>query len=307
MSRVHAVVRDRRPLLYRRGADPAQDRPAHVRAASGLAWWRGHLVVVQDDARFLGFVDPTTGWVDDVVLEAGPDGRRVFDAGLGNKKQKPDFELVFVVGDLLVTLGSGGPLAHRRTLLVWNAGDDAPREHVAERLHQALTDRHVRSGTALNLEGGETWDGRVVLAQRGGDQGAPDLLITTDAETFRAFLEDPAHAPVPETTATEVELGALDGHALRFTDLTAGGWFSAAAEVTDSYFDDGAVAGSVVGRLSPDRRVEVVATVVDGAGARTTDKVEGLVPTDREGTFWAVTDPDDPAVPGELLLLALEG
>jgi hypothetical protein len=96
----------------------------------------------------------------------------------------------------------------------------------------------------------------------------------------------------------QVELGALDGHALRFTDLTAGGWFSAAAEVTDSYFDDGAVAGSVVGRLSP---------VVDEAGARTTDKVEGLVPTDREGTFWAVTDPDDPAVPGELLLLSLEG
>ena len=40
-DRCSARVVSRRGLFYRAGADPALDRPAHVRAASGVAWVRG--------------------------------------------------------------------------------------------------------------------------------------------------------------------------------------------------------------------------------------------------------------------------
>ncbi|HRC57774.1 MAG TPA: hypothetical protein PKU97_17685, partial [Kofleriaceae bacterium] len=58
----------RTALRYRRGADVAMDRPAHVRASSALCRLGQALVVLQDDAAFVGVVDPDTGWVDDLPL-----------------------------------------------------------------------------------------------------------------------------------------------------------------------------------------------------------------------------------------------
>src|SRR5690349_10209421 len=60
-----AVMTARAPLTYAAGADAALDRPAHVRAASGIAWLGGRLAVVQDDASFVALVDLARG------LEAG--------------------------------------------------------------------------------------------------------------------------------------------------------------------------------------------------------------------------------------------
>lgn len=40
-----AFVIPRRPLRYARGADPAEDRSAHVRAASALVRFSGELVI----------------------------------------------------------------------------------------------------------------------------------------------------------------------------------------------------------------------------------------------------------------------
>ncbi len=63
------------PLVYAAGADPALDRPAHVRAGSGLAWIGGVLAVMQDDANFIALADPVTGLVAAVgafrALESG--------------------------------------------------------------------------------------------------------------------------------------------------------------------------------------------------------------------------------------------
>src|SRR5262245_36878490 len=101
-------------MRYRGGADPSLDRPAHVRAASALAWIGERLVVVQDDAAFLGVVDPATGLVDDVPMAPGPGGARVFEPRRGNKADKPDLEAAFADGDRVIALGSGGPLPARQ-------------------------------------------------------------------------------------------------------------------------------------------------------------------------------------------------
>lgn len=290
----------RRPLLYRRGADPALDRPAHVRAASAIAWIGDRLVVVQDDSAFLAVVDPATGLCDDVPLPPCPAGRRLFDAARGNKADKPDLESVFDDGGTMIALGSGGPLDARRVIVTWRPGGD-PRLVAAPRLFDALAAAVCPPGTALNLEGAVLVGATVLLANRGGDRAgaaiSPDALVRLDLAGLRALIADPDRAPIPAFTVERVDLGALGGAPLHFTDLAPGPdgpWFAAAAEATTSYFDDGAVAGSVIGPLGgPARRL-------DGA-----DKVEGLA-VDRRAPdrFLAVTDPDDPDRPGELLELS---
>ena len=72
------IVR-RLPMRYAAGADPAQDRPAHVRAGSALARVGGRLAVVQDDANFVALVDPETGLARPVALPRGAAGLRQFD------------------------------------------------------------------------------------------------------------------------------------------------------------------------------------------------------------------------------------
>jgi hypothetical protein len=289
----------RRPLRYRRGADAALDRPAHVRAASAIAWIGDQLVVVQDDSAFLAVVDPETGLCDDLPLPPCPAGRRVFDQAIGNKRDKPDLESVFADGETMIALGSGGPIAARQIIVTWRPGA-APALVAAPRLFDALAAATCPAGTSLNLEGALLDGATVVLANRGGDRAgdavSPDALIRLDLAALRALIADPDGAPVPTPTVEPVELGDLDGAPLHFTDLApgpGGPWFAAVAEATTSYFTDGAVTGSVIGPLGALR----------GARLRGPDKIEGLAVDRRggEGRFLCVTDPDDPDRPGELL------
>ncbi|MFQ3663269.1 MAG: hypothetical protein SNJ69_12840, partial [Chloroflexaceae bacterium] len=53
-------VLSRRPLRYTAGADPALDRPAHVRAASSLVRVGTQMLAIQDDAHFVAVIDPDT-------------------------------------------------------------------------------------------------------------------------------------------------------------------------------------------------------------------------------------------------------
>lgn len=312
------IVR-RLPLRYRRGADPALDRPAHVRAASALCWLGEHLCVLQDDAAFLGLVDPATGEVEDLPLPAGPGGARTFDERRGNKAAKPDFELAFSDGRRLCALGSGG-LPARQRALCWSPGDP-PELRDLGRFFALAANVGLEGGT-LNLEGCALLGDQLVFANRGGDAIADtgsvtsDLLIWASAVAFAALLEAPETAPLPALRAQVVDLGELpgDGGRLRFTDLSPreahGLWYLAAAERTDSFFHDGEVAGSVLGALHTEApEVELRhAPICDEAGQVALDKVEGVCADRvRPGRLWAVTDPDHPDLPGELLELALAG
>ena len=64
-------------MLYRDGPDRSLDRPAHVRAGSGLSWIGDRLVLVQDDANFVAVVDPATGFAESITLPAGEDRKSV--------------------------------------------------------------------------------------------------------------------------------------------------------------------------------------------------------------------------------------
>ncbi len=292
------VVR-RVSLRYRGGADDALDRPAHVRAASGLCRWRGGLAVVSDDVSFVGMVDPDSGLVDPITLPHAPGGRRQFDTGRGNKADKLDLECVFAAGERLIALGSDSGLTVRRQALVI---DLDVRLVPLQRLYAALRQPAVLGRGHLNLEAATCVGDRVFLGNRGGDVG-DDGTPTIDAITelplaaLLALLEDPEGAPLPDVRWRPLALGSTGGAALRLTELASapdgGLWYAATAEATTSAYDDGAVLGSVVGRVDAPGHSSVIPA-----------KLEGLVVAGA-GRLFATVDADDPARPSELLDLAI--
>ena len=300
MSARAQIVR-RTPLGYHRGADPRADRPAHVRAASGLARWRDQLVVVQDDALFLALLDPATGRCDDVALPSA-DGVRTFDTRRGNKAAKPDLESVVVVDGEVLAFGSGSS-PRREQILRWSGGE--PRWWPAQAFYAQLRATTPFAGAELNVEGAAVWRDHLWLFNRGNGAATPDTpavdaVARLPLAAVRQWLA--GGAPPPLTEVVPTDLGELDGVRLTFTDADAdadGLVCLAAAEASPNAIDDGAVMGSAIGRWRPTGTVW--ARLWEG-DTPTRDKAEGLaVDPTRPGHAWVVVDPDDPDRPAELL------
>lgn len=309
------VVR-RVALHYRGGADAALDRPAHVRAASGLCWLGDWLVVISDDASFIGVVDPASGETLPITLPHAPAERRQFDATRGNKIDKLDLECVVAVGPRLVAFGSDSGLAVRRQAVVVDHEGATPRVVPLPRLYEALRQTTIGSGD-LNLEAAAVYEDTVVLGNRGGDTGPDgvptvDAVVTMPVTSLLWLLDDPDGAPLPPLTWQRLELGELSGAPLHLTELEARSgnlYFAATAEATTNAYDDGVVTGSVIGLVegAPGRYQVRSWRVVDESGAPLVAKIEGLAALpDRRG-FLVAIDADDPARPSELLELTLDG
>ena len=324
MIRNAARVVRRWPLHYGRGAAADLDRPDHVRAGSGLALWHGQLAVVQDDTLFVGLVDlaqlgagPPA--VTALPLPAGEQGVRHFGGERPNKRFKPDLEAAVALPDgRLLAIGSGSTPLRQVWYLV-----DAPTEPVGETKPVGVTRVDASAIYAkirvvpdaltaeLNLEGVALWRDRLWLAQRSngtplGPRPREDALLSA---VFAEVLQWLDHGgPVPEWRLERtVSLGYLDGVRLTLTDLCACGdrlWWLAAAEDSPDAYQDGAVAGSVLGWLEEGGLHTI--PLCDQHGAPLRSKCEGLAvdPSDPR-RLWAVVDCDDAAVAAELLEIAL--
>lgn len=318
------VVR-RVPLLYAGGPAHELDRPAHVRAGSGIARAGEQLIVVQDDANFLALIDAATGEARAVPLPPGDDGRRQFDDSRGNKHLKLDLEACFTAPDegggvLAVALGSGST-SRRERVVVTRAPDDPDSivVHDAAALYQALRADPDFAPGEMNVEGAVYADGVVRLFARGNGaprDGRPAISATCELDwaTLRRYLADPGGAPVPSPRRViQYTLGEVDGLALGFTDagvvdgqptLTL---FSAAAEDSPDATRDGRVAGSAIGVLEAGGRARWT-LLRDTAGRPFPAKVEGVlaIPGERN-RLHVVIDQDDPDAPSELCVVELTG
>jgi len=316
-----ARVVARTPLRYAEGADPRLDRPAHVRAGSSLAWVPGGVAVVQDDANFLAVVDPVSGVARAIALGAGPDGRRQFDDGRGNKRHKLDLEACVALEEdgraLLVALGSGSTPRREHALLVdgWEAGRPRPALVHAPALYAALRGAADFAGAELNLEGAVSLGDQVRLLGRGNGAArdgiaAVNAVCDVERAALLAHLRDPVRRPPPAPGAVaRYDLGALDGIALGFTDATT--WngtllYAAAAEDSPDAVRDGRVAGSALGVLDAGGGARWT-PLVDAAGAPFGGKVEGILALPGGGGLLAVVDADDPEASSELCRVELGG
>lgn len=338
------IVR-RVPMTYADGADASLDRPAHVRAASGIAWIGGALAVAQDDANFVAIVNPANGSARAITLPAGHGGLRQFDDERGNKARKLDLEaLAFVQGDgmsQLIALGSGSRRRRDRLVLVEHPERDEAEAQLFETsaFHDAMrTQRHF-SGSELNVEAAVHCGDVLRIFNRGN--GAPtdevpavDASCEVDWRALIAYARQPdAAEPPPITNVQPYDLGELDGTRLTFTDATlatqpggadATGYpmlYTAAAEASPDASRDGDVAGSVIGIVRRDgggnsdgddaaRPVLSAryALLLDEDGSVSKAKIEGIaLHPDSRDRLYVVVDADSHDRPSELWEVELQG
>lgn len=321
-----------RPLTYAAGADPAEDRPAHVRAGSGAAVVRTpagpRLAVVQDDAHFVALVDPATALADAVALPPGVGGRRLFDTTRGNKHHKLDLEACLAVPDpatgapVLLGFGSGATEARERVAVVRGLADRPAAEAEvtladASALYAALRAEPGFAGAELNVEGAArvaTGSGDVVrlFARGNGAGGAGSATCDLPLDALLAYLLAAAPAPPPPVgRVVRYDLGALGGERLGFTDAMPWGddggvLYLAAAESSTDVIEDGPVAGSALGLIAADGSARWT-PLVDADGTPFALKAEGVAAGPEAGRLWVVLDVDDPDAPSLLCEVALEG
>lgn len=307
----------RTPLLYTAGADPSLDRPAHVRAGSALAQWRGCLGVIQDDACFLAIIDVATRSVRAIPFPTH-DRVRQFDDTRGNKDAKLDLEAVFVVDDasLLVALGSGSSPLRERILFVRDPGGGTPEVTItsAPELYAALRAAGTFSGSELNIEGAAVHGDDVVLFQRGNgapraDRGAIDATARVALSPLLGYLRGEQAVP-PLRNVIAWDLGRVEGARLTFTDAAVRGAgelaILACAEDSPDATHDGPVSAVAMGILDETARFCELGPILDERGAPLLDKAEGLAFDGNDPTrAYVVTDRDDPAAPSELLEIRL--
>ena len=302
------VVR-RAPLAYLDAADTADDRPDHVRAASGICFAGDDLVVVQDDASFIAMLAPSDK-ARHFALPAGPGGRRRFEKRLGNKNDKLDLEAAFAFEGRVFAIGSGSLPVRERIVVFDPRAPSRTRVIDASALYATLHADQVFSGGALNIEGATVLGHELCLFQRGngdGDRLGP-AMAAVDVQKFISWIDAGGDAPAV-TRVLRFDLGSIDGVRLGFTDACGYGgavYFLASAEASPNTVDDGDVAGSCVGVLRGDEAR--LARLLDEQGHPAPLKAEGIAidPADPTRAF-VVLDGDDPDVASDLCEVRLRG
>jgi hypothetical protein len=251
-----------------------------------------------------------------VLFGSGPDGRwderielvpdRLPADPSARKRRKPDFESLAVLpDDRLLVLGSGSTAARRRGVVV-----DLRARLVRVIDWTPLFLALEAEIPELNIEGAVVQGDALYLAQRGNGARTPDpsgrgglaqnALVRLDLRRVLAAIPRAEIGAETLAAIAPVSLPSLEGVPLGLTDLASDGsdlYFAAAAEDSESTYDDGACLGSALGRLSPDGAV----TALRSLEGRT--KIEGLA-LQRTGASglraWLVSDPDDRAVRARL-------
>ena len=319
---LEACVVSSHPLRYETGEDSAQDRPAHVRAASSIAWIGDRIALVQDDSNFVAMVQPTTGTVQPIALPRGEGGLRNFDDGRGNKKYKLDLEACVALPgqheSSLLAFGSGSKKRRRNVATIdrWTNAEPRVRLHDATTLYERLEAEVAFAGSDMNIEGALVSGNCIRFFGRGNGKPKNGLLplnatceLTID-QLF-GYLENTIDVAPPEPiSVVQYDLGQLNDIVLGFTDATSMGdntLFSAAAEVSADASEDGPVGGSVLGTIDA-RGVVRYTVLVDQSGRPFMEKVEGVVLSKTDATrAFIVIDPDDVTRPGALCEVELRG
>ena len=319
---LHAVLLSRTPLRYAEGAHLPSDRPAHVRAGSGLTWVGERLALIQDDANFIAMIDPVSLSVSAVTLPAGDGGLRQFDDVRGNKKFKLDLESCTTLpgpdGPVLLAFGSGSKHRRRRVATIDRWSESMPRVTIvdATALYEGLEAEASFAGSDMNIEGALFLVDRVRLFARGngavrGNRTPLNATCDLHLNALRAYLADPARHNVPRANSVEqYSLGTLEGITLGFTDATVMDQhvlYAAAAEASADAASDGDMPGSVLG-IIPSTGTLRQALLVDAAGTAVREKIEGIARSRTHADrVYMVIDGDDPARASELCEAQLAG
>jgi hypothetical protein len=252
-----------------------------ITAASGLVLVSGNFYCVSDDE--LGLIRIPQ------LLQGGLQRIELFEGSLpedpkARKKLKPDLEAMVHLTETnsILCIPSGSKANRTRGALLDS------RLKVREVRFEKIYRRLSEEVSDLNIEGAISLGSRLLLFQRGNGKSGQNAIINLALEDF---LSDQPH----DFEVTEVDLGEINGERLGFTDacMDQGSiWFIAAAESSESTYEDGAFTGAILGRLDSKLRVQ------ERLELEVPYKPEGLV-VDQARVF-VVTDADDRSVNSRL-------
>jgi hypothetical protein len=227
-------------------------------AASGLVVQGNWLYVVADDENHLGVLRHPSSEQGE-LLPLFPSALPLNNKK--RKKKKPDLEaLCLLAPELLLTVPSGSKPNRVEGKAIRLRADGKIRGNPREVDFAPLYERLGKIVDELNIEGACVREDRLLLFQRGNGAQRENALFELNRESFAADLMR-GGVPSPRTLqgVRWYDLGELNGAPLSFTDaspLPQGGIaFTAAAEQTESTYDDGACEGSVIGVIGENGRI----------------------------------------------------
>ncbi len=255
-----------------------------VSSASGLIRLNGKFyVVADDDLSLISFTEAETD-CDRIKLFAGS----LPEDAVARKKVKPDLEALTVIASLgaILALPSGSkPNRNTGALILSDRINTIDFSGLFTALNKKIND--------LNLEGIVECGNAFKLFQRGNARGAKNSIITLQADIFVAELQTGIVTAKSFAGIQNCNLGLLNGVPLSFTDAAV--WnsatgkkivFLAAAEDTQTTYDDGEYRGAIFGVLNEAGEVVCKEEILSP------QKPEGLWA--ENSVFYFVTDADDP-------------
>jgi hypothetical protein len=277
-----------------------------VRSGSGLLRFGRRLLLVQDDALWLPWLDET-GQLHVMPLPADGAGLRLFD----DKRKKPDFEAAALVGGRAILFGSGSLPSRERIAII---GPDGKTRVIDGRsLYAALRAERRFAGAELNIEGAVVVAGQLLLCNRGNaaprdPASAFDATVQVPLDELERYLSDPERVLAPALgTVEQYWLGSIGNVRLTLTDAAerAGSvYYLAAAEASPDAIADGPVLAASLGVLGSDARY---ALIESETGRLLCEKLEGLAAATEQDEWLAIVDADDAGRPAELLRLQTKG
>lgn len=223
-----------------------------IGSASGLIYHNNSLYLVSDNSHMVYDYN-----IEAKTLSKTSLVNKEYTGVLENvpKADKPDYESIAIKDDSLYILGSGS--AENRNLIAhMNIVSKEVYPHIdAADLYLAMQSFGEISPEDFNIEGavndGDTW----YLLNRGNGPKHVNGIFTLNGTMNNTFFQ---------IIYNPVKLPKINGVQASFTDATiANGklYFVAAAENTTSTYEDGAVAGTLAGRINLDK-MKVEKTVV---------------------------------------------
>ncbi|MGL4262715.1 MAG: DUF6929 family protein [Afipia sp.] len=284
-------------------------KQSFVSSASGLVHIGRYFHVVSDDELHLASFLVGSEQPGELLRLLPGD---LPEAPAARKKNKPDFEALLVLPPdarnlhgTLLALGSGSRSNRRRGVVITlDAGGKALASNPVD-LAALFTPLDAKL-KETNIEGAAIVGDELLLFQRGNAGAGTNAIVAYPLAVTLRFLADPSvELPAPDIRI--VDLGTVKNVPLGFTDAAAlpDGRivFSAAAEDSANAYDDGSLAGAVIGLV--DRN----GAILSKQPLSPMVKVEGVVARLKGGSISLnlVTDADDPSTPASLYEAVLSG
>ncbi|HEY0045648.1 MAG TPA: hypothetical protein VGB44_02955 [Flavobacterium sp.] len=261
-----------------------------IGSASGLIYVNDSLFIVSDYSGWLYEYHLTSKTLEKIQVVEGEIPEII------PKKIKPDFEAIASKDNTLYLFGSGSTDA-RQVMYTVELKDKQVGKHDLTHLYKRMRDVSKISTDDLNIEGalffGEKW----YLFQRGNGAKGENGVFLISGDITKEHNDVSYH---------NVVLPKINGVAAGFTDAVAIGdaiYFLASAEDTVSTYEDGDVAGSIIGKLDLKTFAVIYTTKVSD-----TNKFEGLTffeENDQTISFLLCEDNDTDVLESEIFKLEI--